>query len=591
MKNILIGWKRRFGNLSLTVKMFLLFSCAFLTAMGVIFSISYWQLYSSAKTNQEYLAQQRYDQAQALLEERLERIENITKLTIGNESVNHYLRELVKSKGFPTQYTQVQAVWEWIKNTYFGIEYDVILFYLDGEYPFAEGISGYIREQGSIEGQQIQELMEENGYRPVWLTKEMEKSGQIGKYLVFVRSVTNLNDYSQRLGSLHVYVRADKLMGNFLDTPWEEVYYIKSGQGELLAVNDQELYDQIQPSQELEAACLKEGGKVVAGGREYYAMKSSIGESGLVFYAVMPMDKIQGILGNTRIWTVEFFIGISMIMLAAIWLISRSVAARIQRLSKAVCKVQEGKLETLDEDAGQDEVGQLIGNYNYMIQRIRMLLEEQYRLGQAKKEAELMALQSQINPHFLYNTLDMINWMASKKETENIKDTVLSLARYYKLTLNKGKDIITIGQEVELCETYIAIQQKLFRGKILLELDVDDQIRDYLIPKITLQPLIENAIVHGIMEKSSGRGTILISGWDEGDEIFLSVTDDGVGMVYSAEQKNKGSKYGINNIELRLTLFYNMEKCITYESTQGVGTCVSIRIRKKKSETDTDIYV
>ena len=191
MKNILIGWKRRFGNLSLTVKMFLLFSCAFLTAMGVIFSISYWQLYSSAKTNQEYLAQQRYDQAQALLEERLERIENITKLTIGNESVNHYLRELVKSKGFPTQYTQVQAVWEWIKNTYFGIEYDVILFYLDGEYPFAERISGYIREQGSIEGQQIQELMEENGYRPVWLTKEMEKSGQIENILyLFVLSRT-----------------------------------------------------------------------------------------------------------------------------------------------------------------------------------------------------------------------------------------------------------------------------------------------------------------------------------------------------------------------------------------------------------------
>lgn len=221
-----------------------------------------------------------------------------------------------------------------------------------------------------------------------------------------------------------------------------------------------------------------------------------------------------------------------------------------------------------------------------MIRRIRKLLEEQYQLGQEKKEAELMALQSQINPHFLYNTLDMINWMASKNETENIRDTVLSLARYYKLILNKGRDIITIGLEIELCEAYIAIQQKRYRGKILFELDVEEQIRDYLIPKITLQPLIENAITHGIMEKSSGRGNILISGWEEDDDIFLSVTDDGVGMItgQEMEQKHKGSKYGLSNIETRLKLFYNMEKCITFESTQGIGTCVSIRVRKIKEK-------
>ena len=137
-------------------------------------------------------------------------------------------------------------------------------------------------------------------------------------------------------------------------------------------------------------------------------------------------------------------------LLAAVWLIARAVCARILQLSTTVAKVREGKLETLDEKEGQDEVGQLIGNYNYMIRRIRMLLEEQYRLGQEKKGAELMALQSQINPHFLYNTLDMINWMASRNEMDNIRETVLSLARYYKLILNKGQDIITIGLEIEL---------------------------------------------------------------------------------------------------------------------------------------------
>lgn len=586
MKRSIPEKRRRFSNLSLTVKMFLLFSCACLAAMGAAFFISYRQLYVSTRVNQEYLARQRFEQTQAILEERLERVESITRMAIGNENLNLCMKQLMESNGFSDQYVQVQSAWEWIKNIYYGTDYDSVILYLDGEYPFADGISGYVRDWDSEEGRQIWRIMEQNGYRPFWQTVNMEKNGEEGCYLIFVRPVTNLEDFSRNLGSMHVYIHGDKLAESFLNTPQEEVYYIKSGDGKLLTVSDRSLYDKIAPDAELENACLPEGGKVRSGGREYYARMSEIGESGLLLYAVMPSDTIRGVFRKTGLFTAVLFIADCAVLLLAIWLISRSVSSRILHLSKTVQKVQDGKLETLDEEAGQDEVGQLIGNYNYMIRRIRKLLEEQYQLGQEKKEAELMALQSQINPHFLYNTLDMINWMASKNETENIRDTVLSLARYYKLILNKGRDIITIGLEIELCEAYIAIQQKRYRGKILFELDVEEQIRDCLIPKITLQPLIENAITHGIMEKSSGRGNILISGWEEDDDIFLSVTDDGVGMItgQEMEQKHKGSKYGLSNIETRLKLFYNMEKCITFESTQGIGTCVSIRVRKIKEK-------
>lgn len=586
MKRSIPEKRRRFSNLSLTVKMFLLFSCACLAAMGAAFFISYRQLYVSTRVNQEYLAHQRFEQTQAMLEERLERVESITRMAIGNENLNLCMKQLMESNGFSDQYVQVQSAWEWIKNIYYGTDYDSVVLYLDGEYPFADGISGYVRDWDSEEGRQIWRIMEQNGYRPFWQTVNMKKNGEEGCYLIFVRPVTNLEDFSRNLGSMHVYIHGDKLAESFLNTPQEEVYYIKSGDGKLLTVSDRSLYDKIAPDAELENACSPEGGKVRSGGREYYARMSEIGESGLLLYAVMPSDTIRGVFRKTGLFTAFLFIADCAVLLLAIWLISRSVSSRIRHLSKTVQKVQDGKLETLDEEAGQDEVGQLIGNYNYMIRRIRKLLEEQYQLGQEKKEAELMALQSQINPHFLYNTLDMINWMASKNETENIRDTVLSLARYYKLILNKGRDIITIGLEIELCEAYIAIQQKRYRGKILFELDVEEQIRDCLIPKITLQPLIENAITHGIMEKSSGRGNILISGWEEDDDIFLSVTDDGVGMItgQEMEQKHKGSKYGLSNIETRLKLFYNMEKCITFESTQGIGTCVSIRVRKIKEK-------
>ena len=590
MKRILSGGKYRFSNLSLTVKMFLLFSCACLAAMGAAFFLFYRQLSSSAQTNQEYLARQRFEQTQAMLEEKLERVESITRMAIGNENLNFYLKQLMESSGFAGQYVQVQSAWEWIKNIYYGTDYDSILFYLDGRYPFADGISGYVRNWNSEEGQQINAIMVQNGFRPFWQITKMEKNGESGNYMVFVRPVTDLADFSRNLGSMHVYIHADKLAESFLNTPQEEVYYIKSKEGRLLTVSDRKLYEKISPDAELEGACLPEGGKVRANSKEYYARVCDIGDSGLLLYAVMPSDTVRGSFRDTGIFTVVLFALVCAALLLAIWLISRSVSARILHLSGTVQKVQNGKLETLDEEAGQDEVGELIRNYNYMIRRIRKLLEEQYQLGQEKKGAELMALQSQINPHFLYNTLDMINWMASRNETDNIRDTVLSLARYYKLILNKGRDIITIGLEIELCEAYIAIQQKRYRGKILFELDVEQGIRDYLIPKITLQPLIENAIVHGIMEKSGGRGSILISGWEEDDEIFLSVTDDGVGMppelvahlldepAEGAEKAEKFRHVGLWNVNRRIRYSFGEGYGLPIESEEDVGTEVTIRL-------------
>ena len=585
MRGLIKRGKQRFSKLSLALKMFMLFSLACLGAMGAAFYISYQQLYASTRTNQEYLASQRFEQTKLMLEEKLERVENITRMAIGNENLNYYLKRLMKSQGFTRQYAEVQLTWAWIENIYYGTDYDSVLLYLKGDYPFAEGISGYIQEADSEEGIKIEERLKQDGYRPFWTTQKLEKNGEMGQYLVFVRPIADLEDYSQNMGSMLVSIHADKFKDSFLNVPQQEVYYTKSAQGELLNVSNQEVYDEISPSEELEKASEQSGGKIFMNGVKYYTRKSELGDSGIMLYAIMPVSTIRGIFWETGVWTVAFFAGVCILLLIAIWLIARSVSSRILRLSRTVSKVNEGKLETFDEDSGQDEVGELIGNYNYMIRRIRELLTEQYRLGEEKKNAELMALQSQINPHFLYNTLDMINWMASRNEMDNIKDTVLSLARYYKLILNKGRDIITIGSEIELCEAYIAIQQKRFRGKILFELDVEEKIREYLIPKITLQPLIENAIVHGIMEKSSARGTILISGWEEEELIYLSVTDDGVGMItgQEIEQKHKGSKYGISNIETRLTLFYGREKCITYESTQGIGTCVSLCIGKKLS--------
>ena len=230
----------------------------------------------------------------------------------------------------------------------------------------------------------------------------------------------------------------------------------------------------------------------------------------------------------------------------------------------------------------------LVDAYNMLIQKIEVLLKQQYQLGKEKKQAELMALQSQINPHFLYNTLEMVNWMAERNEKENVQTVIQKMSQFYRLVLSKGRDIVTIKEEITLCETYLAIQQMRFQGRIRYERDIEDDILEYLIPKITLQPFVENAIIHGITASTEGRGTLSISGWEEDGRIILAVMDDGAGMAEEDKEKSpsKGSHYGMKNIGQRLSVFYQEEIKMEIESTKGIGTCVSINIPKWSKNTE-----
>ena len=213
-------------------------------------------------------------------------------------------------------------------------------------------------------------------------------------------------------------------------------------------------------------------------------------------------------------------------------------------------------------------------------------MEQQYILGQEKKTAELKALQSQINPHFLYNTLEMIGWLAYDGTPEEIHSVVRSLAEFFRLSLNKGNDITTIEYELQLVKSYMHIQDFRFKNRITLQIDIND-IHNYIIPKITLQPLVENAIIHGILEKPNKQGVVKVYGGLNSDGMVeLSVEDDGVGM--DAEQLDKikkgklpssdGSGYGLDNIEKRICLFFGIERSLYFQSQPDKGTRITLVI-------------
>ncbi len=292
-------------------------------------------------------------------------------------------------------------------------------------------------------------------------------------------------------------------------------------------------------------------------------------------------------LRNQSVFQV-FIIATIAYLLAA--LLSTSITGRISQLIYKMRNIQTGNLSPITQTYDKDEIGELIENYNFMLSRIKLLLEDQYKMGQEVKNSELRILQAQINPHFLYNTLDMVVCLSQENKYNEIEASVKSLAKFYKLSLSKGKELVKIEDELYHVSFFVDIQNIRFNNKINFIIDLDDYIKEFEILKITLQPIVENAIIHGIQGKETKEGAIVISGSIDNDDIILWVNDDGIGIpqdkldqiTQGAMSSSSGSSYGIKNINDRLKLFYGDKYGLTYKSEYGKGTTVEVRIPAKQ---------
>lgn len=218
--------------------------------------------------------------------------------------------------------------------------------------------------------------------------------------------------------------------------------------------------------------------------------------------------------------------------------------------------------------------------------QINTLIKEVYEGRIKEKEYEMRALQAQINPHFLYNTLSLINWKAIEADAKDISKITLALSTFYRTSLNKGKNVMSLSDELRNMRSYLDIQLMMHDYEFDVEFDVDESIGQYQSLNLMLQPLIENAIAHGIDVKTDGRGKLTITGKEDGDLIVLTVADNGVGM--SDEQaarilteESKG--YGVRNVNERIKLYYGEQYSLQIESKIGQGTKASIRIPKRIS--------
>ena len=296
---------------------------------------------------------------------------------------------------------------------------------------------------------------------------------------------------------------------------------------------------------------------------------------------------------KTRLFIVFVISLIIFIVILINTYISFRVTNPIRELEKSVKKLEEGNLDADIYMGGSYEIQHLGKSVQDMKRRIKGLMQDIVAEHEEKRKSEFDSLQAQINPHFLYNTLDIIVWQIENEKQSEAVHTVTALARFFRLSLGKGKNIVTVKAEIDHVKNYLMIQHMRFKNKFEYEFDVADDVLELASLKLMLQPLVENAIYHG-MEFMDGDGLITIKAWRENDELYLSVSDNGLGMTEdkvdmvlegkSNSGNGRGSGIGVKNVNERIKLYFGEAYGLKIDSEPDEGTTIIIHLPAKKYE-------
>ncbi len=273
--------------------------------------------------------------------------------------------------------------------------------------------------------------------------------------------------------------------------------------------------------------------------------------------------------------------------------IARSITLPIQKLRDSMERVQEGDFKAADDLVipSQNEIGSLTTSFNVMTHKIEDLMAQNVHEQELKRKSELKALQSQINPHFLYNTLDSIIWMAEGKKYEDVVLMTASLARLLRQSISNEDETVLIGQEIQYVKSYLTIQKMRYKDKLEFEINVDPSINSVHIVKLVLQPIVENAIYHGLKYKES-KGMLTVNGYQKDGNAVIEIADDGVGMdaetlnrIFEKHKVNyRSNGVGVYNVQRRLSMYYGKEYGLSYKSEKGKGTTVTVVIPIEQEE-------
>lgn len=322
--------------------------------------------------------------------------------------------------------------------------------------------------------------------------------------------------------------------------------------------------------------------------KKYDIICRQAGENTSIVCKIVPVYGVWQQVQESVYTSVMLLLGVLAGMLPLFLIISNLVTRPLQRVSDAIRKFSAGDFEQKVEVSTRDEVGEVAACFNYMVEDIKHLIEENYVITLRERESELAILQAQINPHFLYNTLDSLYWQAMEAGNEELAESILALSQLFRMVLSQGKSEIPVEHEMELVSCYLQIQKMRFAKRLDYQIEVEPAIQKAKIPKLIIQPFVENAIVHGF-EKADGKCELTVRAWQDAGFVKFEIKDTGTGMskeqieaVWKEEPahyaKHRVGRYAIRNIRERLQLKYQQRFQLEIQSVIGEGTTVTISI-------------
>ncbi|MEJ9164173.1 sensor histidine kinase [Paenibacillus graminis] len=457
------------------------------------------------------------------------------------------------------------------------------------------------------------EAVKEAGGGIVWTGVYPEIYNDYGEKKIFsaARMLRNPRDYEEIVGILVMDVSEMLVQEIVSELQFSEKYapYLIDGRGKLIygtdgpeglepdaAADSSQALNQL-PEELLSAVSHSEEGivKRTIGRDKVNVVYTTVGTTGWKLVAQVSEAEISHratALGQfTSIATLA---GITVMFLVLVFVLLmfmiQGMQRRVQMILRMIRKEGIGWLE--DRRSLPDGDFRLLErSVDHLIHKVNNLMEESYRAKMQEREAQLRTLQAQINPHFLYNALDMINWSAISHDAEDTSEMIEALAQYFRLSLNKGRDNVSIADELELARVFLEIQQNRFPSTFTFSIQAESGLESYIIPKLTLQPLVENALLHGIRKTKNKQGTIEISVCLENGDVVLTVADDGIGMdpqqanclllQPAAGQTAEGldGSFGLYNVHERIRYFAGNRYGLSIETKLGTGTAVRVTVK------------
>lgn len=556
--------KKRFLSLGLRKKIQFLFLCTMIVCILFCSGIFYLILENQM---QQSIADKEISNRTAIsnnLDSTMKSINSISRLTMLRSTVRTFL--LAESNSTPRTRNALQEIHD-ILNT-FNLSCNVVILRMDGQYlNTGPGIT-YVNTDKIFETEWLDEVMAQKGNYVIKAGTRGAFRSNIGEMVSFVRVINDINTQKP------IGILAINLPSRFFEQAYEGLsgetshFALYDTSGRLICKDNESTFSSLNPENLLQNT-REETDKLF-----YKSIFTcdTLGDSHFILASRLEVRILDGLPAKLL---VALIIG-AFILLAFMWLINTYIAKNviypIQRLVDSMAEVQNGWLHRVSMNVNDDEIGLLKNSYNAMLIEINQLIEELLQKEKTLRMAELDALQEQMKPHFLYNTLDMIRYMALENRTDEVYNMLETLGNFYRRFLSKGSTDLSLGEEIEIVKSYLTLQRTRFEDIFTDEYEIEEGLSSIRVPRLILQPLVENSIYHGIRPKGE-HGVIRVTVKRQEDFLFLSIYDNGIGM--SAHQRGllfsgKDSRsFGFQGTIERIRYYYKTEDVFEIHSTEG----------------------